>query len=152
MREIPFKEKFDVVLNLFTAFGYFEKEEDNQKVFFEIAKSLKQKGLFILDVNNPYYLISHFQPRDFFEVEGDSAFLSERSFDFINSRIKEYRIFIARNKKRRENHLSIRLYNLPELITMCRKAGLIFKECYGDYEKKPVDFNTNRYILITQKK
>jgi SAM-dependent methyltransferase len=152
MREIPFKNKFDAIINIFTAFGYFEKEKDNQKVIFAVAKALKKRGLFLIDVNNPYYIITHFQPRDFIKINGDLLFLSERSFDFLTNRIKEHRTLIIRNKKIRENYLSIRFYTLPEIISMCEKTGLIFKECYGDYQEKPVDFNTNRWILITQKK
>lgn len=152
MREIPFKEKFDAIINIFTAFGYFEKEEDNQKVLFEIAKALKKNGVFLIDINNPYYIVSRFQPRDFVEIKGGPLFLLERSFDFLTNRINERRIFITKNRKIKENYLSIRFYILPEIISMCRRAGLIFKKCYGDFQEKPIDFATNRWILITQKK
>lgn len=40
MREISFKEEFDRVLLLFTAFGYFEDEE-NFKVLENVAQALK---------------------------------------------------------------------------------------------------------------
>lgn len=48
MRQLPFKEEFDVVLMLFTAFGYFD-DETNQKVLREINKALKPEGRFLID-------------------------------------------------------------------------------------------------------
>ena len=32
MRDIPFTDEFDAVINMFTAFGYFESEEEDEKV------------------------------------------------------------------------------------------------------------------------
>ena len=32
MREIPFRGEFDAVVNMFTAFGYFDSEADDQRV------------------------------------------------------------------------------------------------------------------------
>ena len=32
MREIPFEGNFDAVINMFTAFGYLESEEEDAKV------------------------------------------------------------------------------------------------------------------------
>jgi SAM-dependent methyltransferase len=150
MRKIPFEEKFDVAIMLFTSFGYFD-DKDNQEVFFQISKALKKKGNFVLDVNNPYFLISNFQPRDFVELKGMPKYLMEREFDFVEGRLNEKRIFIFKNGKVQTNYLSIRMYTLPELISMGEKAGLFLKDLYGDYQFKKPDINTNRWILIFRK-
>lgn len=150
MRKIAFKEKFDVVLNLFTTFGYFT-ERENQNLIFKVSRALKEGGYFVLEVNHREYLLSHFQHKNFIEISKSRFILYERNFDFVNSRLEEDRIFISKGKKTKEVHLSIRLYTLNELIQMCEKANLFSKGCYGDYERKPVDFNTERCVLITQK-
>ena len=50
MRDFCFQNKYDIIINLFTSFGYFEDDEDNKKVFSNMEKSLKINGYFIMDV------------------------------------------------------------------------------------------------------
>ena len=46
----PFKKnEYDYAVNLFTSFGYFDDNEDNQKTITAISNSLKDKGKFIID-------------------------------------------------------------------------------------------------------
>ena len=51
MRDI-YKTQFEVVLNLFTSFGYFEERADNFKVIQTIKSSLKQNGIGVIDYMN----------------------------------------------------------------------------------------------------
>ena len=46
MREVYKKNRFAVVTNLFTSFGYFEKDEDEKKVINAMANNLKKEGFF----------------------------------------------------------------------------------------------------------
>ncbi|HJT54986.1 MAG TPA: class I SAM-dependent methyltransferase, partial [Ktedonobacteraceae bacterium] len=41
MRNIPFENEFDAVINIFTAFGYLENEDEDQLVLQQIQKALK---------------------------------------------------------------------------------------------------------------
>ena len=52
MREVFKVNKFDVVTNLFTSFGYFEKSEDDQKSINAMTLNLKQEGILIIDFMN----------------------------------------------------------------------------------------------------
>ena len=52
MRSLYWHEYFDLVVNLFTSFGYFHNKEDDQKTISSVADSLKQDGLFVLDFMN----------------------------------------------------------------------------------------------------
>src|SRR5262245_10978959 len=51
MREPP-GGPFDAVVNVFTAFGYFENEAENQKVLDAVARVLVPGGLFLIDTLN----------------------------------------------------------------------------------------------------
>ena len=44
MREIPYENHFDLIVNFFTSFGYFADEADNQKALSAIANALKPGG------------------------------------------------------------------------------------------------------------
>src|SRR5690606_22238937 len=49
MREVFDIQAFDYVLNLFTSFGYFNTEAENEKAINATALSLKKGGFFIID-------------------------------------------------------------------------------------------------------
>ncbi|PCH65390.1 MAG: hypothetical protein COC01_09740, partial [Bacteroidetes bacterium] len=50
---IPFKTNyFDYVVNLFTSFGYFEKDEENYLTISAAAKALKPNGYLVIDFMN----------------------------------------------------------------------------------------------------
>lgn len=44
MREIPFADEFDAVVNIFTAFGYLESEQEDQLVLARVARRFAQRG------------------------------------------------------------------------------------------------------------
>ena len=49
----PFRVNyFDVVLNLFTSFGYFKTKNENEKVMRNVVMMLRPGGLFVLDFMN----------------------------------------------------------------------------------------------------
>jgi SAM-dependent methyltransferase len=52
MREIPFEDEFDAVINVSTSFGYLETENEDRKVLREVHKALKPGGRFLLEVAN----------------------------------------------------------------------------------------------------
>ena len=41
MREIPFEGEFNAIINMFTAFGYFDDDTEDQKVLNAVARALK---------------------------------------------------------------------------------------------------------------
>ena len=53
MREVFRSNYFDIVLNLFSSFGYFEKERDNIRCMIANSTALKENGIFVLP---PYTL------------------------------------------------------------------------------------------------
>lgn len=152
MRLIPFKNEFDIVLNLFTSFGYLETDEEHQKVIFEVAKSLKTGGLFFLDIHNREEFIRHYRPKEIKKLSDGSTLIFERTFDFVTGRINERRIWVKKNNQKKEMFLSFRQFTLVELVSMCRQAGLLFKKSYGNYNGEPIGFDTKRCILIVKKK
>jgi ubiquinone/menaquinone biosynthesis C-methylase UbiE len=63
MRDVPLEQAFDAVVNLFTSFGYFEEDEENEKVFYEMNRLLKSNGRFIVDFLNPVYVKATLVPQ-----------------------------------------------------------------------------------------
>ena len=42
MRDIPFVDEFHAVINIFTAFGYFETDAENELVLHQVHKALRR--------------------------------------------------------------------------------------------------------------
>lgn len=54
----------DIVLNYFSSFGYFEQDSENEKLLIQASKSLKNGGLFLLEMPDFEYLLNNFK-KDF---------------------------------------------------------------------------------------
>src|ERR1039457_5861482 len=50
MREFRRPASFDLACNLFTSFGYFEREEDNLRVLRNVWESLRDGGALVMDM------------------------------------------------------------------------------------------------------
>lgn len=52
MRRLTFTKDFDLIVNLFTSFGYFSSLSDNSLVLEGVRRALKPDGTFVLDFFN----------------------------------------------------------------------------------------------------
>lgn len=63
MRNLPFADKsFDLALLMFTSFGYFSSDDDNQGVLEEVSRVLTNEGRFVLDMPNYHRIVGNFIP------------------------------------------------------------------------------------------
>lgn len=151
MRQIPFENEFDVVINLFTAFGYLESDEEDQEVLHQVTEALCPNGRFVIDIVNRERIMRIYGKKDWRKLTDGTIIITERNFDLITGRNQEKRIRIHKNGKRQVSNMAIRMYTLPELISMCKKAGLRFVSVYGDYNGEVPTLDSKRCILITKK-
>jgi SAM-dependent methyltransferase len=131
MRAIWKKEKFDIILNLFTSFGYFDTEQENQLAIGAMAKSLVKGGKLLIDFLNPYTVIHNLVPQEIRQVDGITfyirKFLSENGYIIKDIEIEE------RNSKQyfQERVKAIRRVRFLEYF---QKAGLTLNNIFGDYD------------------
>ncbi len=150
MRAIPFEEEFDAVVNLFTSFGYFEREEDHLKVLQEVRKSLKPGGRFLLEMANRDWLVRHFQAHDWYQF-ADFIGLEERKFIAERDRIETKWVKLYPDGRRKEYFSSLRLFTLRELIDLFSQAGLKVLGHYGDLKGEPWSWEANRLVLVAER-
>jgi SAM-dependent methyltransferase len=152
MREIAFDDEFDAALNLFTAFGYFEREEENQRVLEAVARALRPGGAFLIDVINPLGLARRYQTRIWEDVPEDAIMLSEHDWDVLAGRNVAVWRFVHADGTRGELRHSVRMYAPWELASMLERAGLPVERGWGDFEGTPLSHESRRLILLGRRR
>ena len=151
MREIPFEGEFDAVINMFTAFGYFDDEE-NQKVLDAVARALKPGGKFLIDLLNTLRIIRDFRPQSWDELSDGTVVLTKRDYNFLTGNTEEHRTYITPDGSKREIHLAWRLYFYPELTKMLNRADLTPIQVFGDYDGSEYTWDSRRMIVLAEKR
>jgi ubiquinone/menaquinone biosynthesis C-methylase UbiE len=150
MREIPFENEFDVVVNLFTSFGYLENDAEDQKVLHAVAKALKPKGKFLMNVASREWVTHNFVPRVWEELSDGSIVVTERKLNTVLGRMEDTRTRINKNGKKESFTILCRMYTIPELVRMGKEVDLRFKGAYGE-DGKPHTFDSKRTVVVFQK-
>ena len=152
MRDIPFTNEFDAVINMFTAFGYFDSEDEDVRVLKAVASSLKRQGQLLLDTINREWVLANYVQNDWRADDDGNTFLEHREFDLVTSRNRvTFSIITADGTRRDSPGHDVRLYTLTELVRLLDAAGLRPSAAYGDYDGAPYAINTPRMILVATK-
>jgi len=138
---------YDFTLNLFTSFGYFENDHDNQRVVKNVFKGLKLNGIFVLDFFHSEKIISTLVKSERKEVNGTSFEIKREMQDgFIIKTIR-----VDDHGKSSEFFERVRAFTPGELEKLFDGSGFLIKAKFGSYDLKPFEKNSDRFILIAQK-
>ncbi|HJY62914.1 MAG TPA: class I SAM-dependent methyltransferase [Ignavibacteria bacterium] len=154
MKHLRFINEFDLVVNLFTSFGYFSTDAENFKVIQGISKSLKKGGHFLFDFINKDKLLNNLVPYDLKKI-GNSVFLQIRHIEGL---FVVKNIFIIQNNKRGKTPIihqfleKIRLYSLNDFRKMFKKHRLKILSIFGDYTGEKFNALRSERLIILAKK
>jgi len=151
MRRIPFENRFDAVINMFSAFGYLESQEDDQAVLKQVEMALKPGGLFLMETIHQAWLVRNFEPRGWHVGEDDIVVLEERELDLLTGRNQVTVTLIRPDGSRQQQGHAMRIYTAAELIRMVRQADLEIKEVYGGLDRSALSLDARRVVLLAQK-
>ena len=162
MKELSFNKDFDVVLLLFTSFGFFSNKE-NKEVFNQINKSLKPNGRFLIDVISGEAVKKRFNKEGQKEDGSDLLKIARTTqmsgltvdeielYDPQEQLVHNYREWLEDGVKK-EFEYYLRVYTIPQYKDMLGKAGLEFQGLWGDFSGNSHDTNDNfRTIILAQK-
>lgn len=148
MRKLFRTNYFDVVFNLFTSFGYFERREDDLHVFDAVEKALKPGGLFVFDYLNSEYVKKIIVPHDTKTMEGIDFSISKRIEN--NTIIKG----IDFTDKGESFHYEerVKLFDRQYFENLAKDCRLKILNTFGNYQLQEFDPGTSpRLILVMQK-
>jgi SAM-dependent methyltransferase len=133
-RELPFKdESFDLVLNLFSAIGYWGDDGDLQ-AFREFRRVLRPGGRAVIETMHRDRLVRIFRPTDWHELGGDDLLLEARELDQVEGLVNVTFSYRPHAAEPRTVHYSIRVYTATELAKLLREAGFEPVEALGGYD------------------
>ena len=139
-------ETFDLILNLFTSFGYFLDAGDDRLVVQAAAAMLEPGGRFLLEVINGDRVMGQFVEREWFTV-GQAAVMERRSLDRSARRMTVERT-ISRPAGEEVDVHALRLYGAREIASLLRASGFDRVEIYGDWDGGPVTAESLRVLAV----
>lgn len=161
MRALPLRECFDVVVNFFTSFGYFESEDDHAMAARELAGVLRPGGRFCMDLMNPDDAIRSLNPYTERRV-GSLTIVERRRYDPRRKRIEKHIRLVDGSLGERSRggppeaaarsyHESVRLFGRHELEELLGRADLRIDRVLGDFSGAPYDGESPRLIAFGTK-
>ncbi|MEH2040239.1 class I SAM-dependent methyltransferase [Nostoc sp.] len=147
MRSLPFSDRFNYILNCFTAFGYFDDDE-NRSVLTEAYRALKVGGKLLIDIYNFSRVLQEFTPELVTEREGNYM-LARTRYDALTNRTYTERIIIRDGQVRRGQYF-IRNFTFPEIRDWLLQTGFSEVEGYG-YDGESFALDSRRMIVVASK-
>ena len=155
IRDVNFKEEFDVVLNMADgAIGYLENEEENLKIFDVIAKSLRQGGKHVMDIMSADYADTHF-PCNLWDAGENGITLSKFEWnreskimlycqnDFAFGEVLTIPTF--------EKGDPIRLYHRKEIEVILKRHDMSVKQVFSNFNGNLGSDNDIQMIVFSEK-
>ena len=141
-----FEERFDIVLNLFTSFGY-ENENYNQKTIENISKNLKKDGILIIDYLNYYLAEKNLVTEETKYIEGLKFNIERYSDDkYIYKKIS------IDDKNSNVYYEKVMKIDVDNFNSYCSKNNLEISKIYGNYNLDEFDIDTSERLIMIIKK
>ncbi len=148
MRRLPFGAAFDLVLNLFTSFGYFARDAENERALREMARVLAPGGTLVVDHIHRARAVRELVPED---VRAEHGLVVRQRREIRGERIRK-EITVRRRDGCEERFLEdVRLYRPEELEAMMAAAGLRAVRLRGSLTGAPFGPQAARMVAIAEK-
>lgn len=145
MRKLNIQKEFDVILNLYGSFGYFDRKTDLQ-VLTKFVDALKPGGQLMIDQSN-WEKVIHFPNRIWYELPSGKKCLKEQSVDLTRG-IYSVRNTIISDTEERVMELTMNWYTVVEYRVMLENLGLRNLRFYGDFDGSEYSVDSERQIVI----
>ncbi|WP_367038770.1 methyltransferase domain-containing protein [Streptomyces sp. Je 1-332] len=138
-------DAYDVVLNVFTSFGYFDDPQDNVQVLRNAHASLVPGGQLLIDVMGKEVLAGWIGRPQLVELDGAYVVQRDTVLDSWTRLRTDWTL--VRDGVAREASLTSFLYSAAELRGLFEDAGFTGVECFGGFDAEPYDHHARRLIV-----
>jgi SAM-dependent methyltransferase len=148
LRELPFEDRFDAVVNWFTSFGYFD-DDTNRRVLAAFRRALRPGGVLLLEQASRELLLSnlprHGGPALIMTERGDDLMIDKVSFDLGTGRSHTDRITVRDGRVSR-TEFSLSQPTASQLADWLREAGFNSVETL-DETGEPIRPQSRRLVV-----
>jgi len=149
LRNLDFEQHFDIALNLFTSFGYFDSIEVNIEVLKGIHQSLQPKGKLLIDFFNAQKVIELLVPHELKTIDGIDFQITKK---VENQSIIKDITFLDKGQTYQYQE-KVQALSYADFIMMLAASGFDIKQTWGDYQLNGFDENiSQRLIILAEKK
>lgn len=145
MREFRRARAFDLAINLFTTFGYFDDPADDARVAKNLYESLRPGGVLIMEMMGREVLARIFRPRDWRTVDG--AYLLEERTLQRNWSWNHVQWTLIEGGEARTFEFGHRIYAGSELLALLEGAGFTEVEALGGFDGRPYNHEAQRLVV-----
>ena len=150
MREFVRPDAFDLVINMYTSFGYFANPDEDLTVLRNIYTSLRKGGAFLIDVIGKERIAKIFLPSSVDALPDGSMLVQLRTLvDDFTRTSNEW--VVVRKGRAKSYKFSHRLYSGQELRDLMEHAGFSRVKLYGSFDGTPYDNKAERLIAVGRK-
>lgn len=151
MRTLHVLKPYDLVLNVFTAFGYFE-DNDHQETMKRMFEALKPGGTCILDVVNGPFIRTHLKKEQEFRHPDGSVTQYIRSLDKTEKFLVETRSRVKNGIVAQTLDMKTRLWDKDELSGMATTAGFSVQSIFGGLDEQIPWSTDSKHLVFVLKK
>jgi SAM-dependent methyltransferase len=143
----PLPAKYDLILNLFTSFGYFEAASDNLQVLRHVKAALHPGGTFVLDFLNATQVIASLVSSEEKTLHGIHFQLTRA----LEAGIIVKRIAVIDGEKHFQFEERVQALHADLITDLLAQADLVEVARWGGYDGRPwVDADAQRLVIFAQ--
>ncbi len=148
IRALPFRSEFQLVLNLFTSFGYFQDDAENRRALESLARVAAPGGLLVVDHMNPPFVERNLVPFD--EQIREGYTLRQRRWIDKNRILKNIDVLDANGRHATVTE-DVRLYRPEEMRSLFAELGLEPIRLFGSFSGAALTPESDRMIAVGRK-
>jgi len=143
-------KKYDLIINMFNSFGYFDTQQKNQKVIDNAYNNLAETGTLLIDTVGKEILARNIEPVHLSEyANGDLRIERPLLIDDMQIFSNEW-ILISGDKVFRRQYQHY-VYTPVEITAMCKLAGFKNIKTYGSLMADDYDLESERLVVVAEK-
>ncbi|HYF39313.1 MAG TPA: class I SAM-dependent methyltransferase [Gemmatimonadales bacterium] len=146
MRQLPVRlGSMHLTVNLFTSFGYFDRDAEHRTALDEMIATLRPEGWFVIDFLNPAAVRRALVPEEMVTLANQTVRVTRTV-----SPDGRYVCKSIRAREGRQYMERVRLFEPEQISDMLESAGVQVRYRFGDYDGSTLSPDSPRTILMGQ--
>jgi Methylase involved in ubiquinone/menaquinone biosynthesis len=148
LRSFDGRGRFDLAINLYTSFGYFDDPADDLAALRRLRAALKAGGFLVLETTGKETAALYFTRGESYDRGGwhvRTEFAITGAWEGLRNRW-----IISRDDEVVDRSFVIRLYSATELMAALLEAGFSGARAFGNIDGSPYDQNASSLVVLAQ--